>query len=185
MPDEHDNEISLKEYLNEKLARLDDKLARLDEQIESNRAQIAQQRVEDKNALEVRLLEHQGAHDREHSTAEKNAEKDEKKLDTRLLGMNEIREQLNNQAATFARLDYVDAKVTGLAEKLEQAISNLEGRREQAVTVLTARLDTVEKTLVSIAGNTGGARQTIAYIFAGLGAVATIVSLFIFFSGGR
>lgn len=168
------NEVSLKEYVNEKLARQDDRVIRLERLVESGFSARDQQRIEDKQTLEIRLSEHQAAHDREHSTAEKNAEKDEKKLDSRLLTMNEIREQLNSQAATFARQDWVEAKVTGLAERTENADKNL-----------ISRLDAIDKTLAAMAGRSGGSMQTVGFIFAGLGALSTIVGLVLIFSGNR
>jgi len=153
--------ISLREYLEGKIDAL------------------AQQRVEDKAALEVRLSEHQAAHDREHATQEKNDIKDEAKLEIRLAGMNEIREQLNMQAATFVRADNVDNRFTALQERMEQGDKNLGGRMDTII----GRLDAVDKTLASTSGRSGGSAATVSYIVMGIGALATIISIFFLLSG--
>lgn len=179
--------VGLREYFNEKLAQMervvDEKAHRLERALETEFARLAKQRVEDKITLDVRLGEHQASHDREHVTAQQNAEKDEKKLDTRLLTMNEIREQLNQQAATFARTEYVDARFTSFIERMEAADRNNESRREADTKTIVARLDSIEKHQVQGVGRSGGSAQAIAYVVLALTVVGMLVNLFLNLGG--
>lgn len=170
--------VSLREYFNEKL----DILAKA---LEMELARLARQRIEDRAAADVRIAEHSASHDREHLAAQQNAEKDEKKLDTRLLTMNEIREQLNTQAATFARTEYVDARFTSFIERMEAADRNNEARREADTKTVVARLDAIEKTQHQAAGRSGGSASTITYVVLAISVASMLISIFLTLAGSR
>lgn len=183
-------------HLRERIDRFEKQVADLIARLEAQRIEdkaynasevtrIEQQRLEDRQMLNVRLAEHQAAHDREHTTANINAEKDEKKLDSRLMQMNEFRGSLTDLSATMATRQYVDARFDALIGSLAQLEKNLLERAENNSKSFDTRLRNVEATQIQLAGKTSGGKETVAYIFAGLGALATVVSLFLLFSGGR
>lgn len=189
-------EISWEVYLRERMDRHEKQVADLIKRLEEQRIEdkaynasevirIEKQRLEDRGTLNVRLGEHQAAHDREHQTATVNAEKDEKKLDNRLMTMNEFRGSLTDLSSTMATRQYVDTRFDSVIGRIEQVEKNLLERLENVVKTLDVRLRNVEATQIQLAGKSVGGKETVAYIFAGLGALATIVSLFLLFSGGQ
>lgn len=160
---DQDQRITLREYIDSQLTAIHRDLERVVASIEAQRQDHQLEHVKDANSNEVRMKEHQGSHDREHSMRDLRDKENDEKLNIRLQGMNEIREQLNTQAATFMRQESADAKFTAMADR----IANMEKWRAQ------------------VEGRGGGASQTIVWIFAGLSALATVVGLVAIFGGGR
>lgn len=210
--DQHSDHITLRDHLADKLAAMeshaDQEISRVEKQIgtefkrseaqrvEDNRhteiefARIALQRIEDRNAMEVRMKEHQASHDREHAAASMNAEKDEKKLDNRLMAMNEFRQALTDLSAQMATRQYVDTRFDSMIEKLEtlgKSIliqqDNLAKSLGDRVTTNYDRINEQEKRLQRAEGASAGTRSTVTWIVTGLSAAAIVVSLFTFFAG--
>lgn len=135
-------------------------------------------------ANEVRMKEHQHAHDIQHTMREDQLKEREARLDIRLAGMNEIREQLNDQARTFMRTETAMAKFSALEdrlstiEKIQAARAGLEGKADG----LDTRLDIVEKEMVAQRGQRGGASATLSYIMMAIGAVLSLLALYSFFA---
>jgi peptidoglycan hydrolase CwlO-like protein len=118
-------------------------------------------------AMETRLKEHQASHDREHEMREEQAREREKRLDIRLAGMNEIREQLNDQARTFMRTETATAKIEAL---------------DKSIDALSERINSLDKLLAAQAGQRGGSAATISYIMMAIGAALSILALYSFFA---
>lgn len=90
--------------------------------------------------LEMARL-HAEAHKREHYHGDVAVQKAYETMDKRLEGMNEFRDQLRDQAATFARRDYVDTVIAGVTATLEaRSKSNSD------------RIDTLERKEANLAG---------------------------------
>lgn len=210
--DTHSDHITLRDHLADKLASMENRttseIARVERQIEiefkrsegqrveDNQhtevefGRIALQRIEDRDAMEVRMKEHQASHDREHATAAVNAEKDEKKLDNRLSGMNEFRQALTDLSAQMATRQYVDARFDSMIEKLETLGKTIFVSQENLSKSLTGqitnnydRINDQEKRLQRAEGSSAGTRSAVTWIVTGLSAAAIIVSLFSFFAG--
>lgn len=173
-----EQEVSLREYL-------DDRMRRLEQYVDTEFSRRDVRRIEDRVQMDVRLAEHQASHDREHAAAKDNAEKDEKKLDIRLEGMNEVRKTLSDLSATMATRQYVDARFDAVLGKIDQAEKNAESRREAETKAITARQDAVDKTLAQQAGRTGGTAQTIAFLALAITVLGNILAIYFALSGGQ
>lgn len=132
------NQISLKEYIEALLAE--------------------HMRVHERHdaGLEVRLQEHQASHDREHEQTEKAILKSEQAVEKRFESVNEFRNQLKDQAATFARIETLDA--------VKERVFNL------------------EKAAAAHVGTKAGAGDTVRWIFAALSAALVVVTLVTLFT---
>jgi hypothetical protein len=169
-----ENDVTLKEHVRYRLDRIDERFA-----------DVARQRIEDRQLNDTRVLEHQAAHDREHQAAQKVAEKDDARLDLRFAQVNEFRGSLSDLSATMATRQYVDSRFESMMQRMEQADKNASERAVAVASSMETRIGGLERTLNLLAGKATGGKETIAYIFAGLGALATVVSLFLLFSGAR
>lgn len=160
---DQDQRITLREYIDSQLTALHRDLERVVASIEAQRQDHQLEHVKDANSNEVRMKEHQGSHDREHSMRDLRDKENDEKLNIRLLGMNEIREQLNVQATTFMRAESADAKFSAQSERL----ANLEKWRAQ------------------VEGRGGGSSQTITWIVTGISVAGALLAIFFALSGGR
>lgn len=95
---------------------------------------------------------HEVAHTREHELTEINRKETKTELKEKLLDMNEFRNQLKDQAATFVQGETVRAWIAVVAD----------------------RLDKVEDTLQLMRGERGGVDSTIKWIIAGVGLLSSL-----------
>ena len=157
----------------------------LKEAFEMYRAEHRREHERDSAAMEVRLKEHQHAHDREHQMREEAGREREARLDLRLATMNEIRQQLNDQASTFMRGETAYAKFTAIEDRMS-GIERIQASRsglESKVEGIDTRLDIVEKAMAAQAGQRGGSAAAISYIALAIGALAGLIGLFTYFAG--
>ena len=111
-------------------------------------------------------------------TAQKEAvSKAEAAQDLRLEGMNEFRDQLRSQAATFMSKDEADARFTGVADRIESMTSTLTGKIETNTAAITAGLASLENRVNLSTGTSTGRREFWGYILGALGGVAIIISI--------
>jgi len=110
--------------------------------------------------------EHQAAHDREHRQAEVTAQADARKLDTRLEGMNQFREELTRLSATFPPSTVVDQRFVALQERMDVTVTALERRYEADLKAQAIRIADLELSRANSAGR--------AAAFAALGGLAGI-----------
>lgn len=157
-----DQRITLREYIDSQFLAIQRELARITANIETRHQEHQGEHAKDANANEVRMKEHQASHDREHSMRDLRDKENDEKLNIRLKGMNEIREQLNMQAATFMRIDAAEAKFTAMGD----------------------RIANIEKWRAATEGRGGGASSTIGYIALAISMAIGLITLFVFFSGG-
>jgi hypothetical protein len=96
-----------------------------------DRAALAEALSRTERAIELALVSHRREHEIERQALQKSDEAHE----LRHAQMNEVREQLDTQAGTFARQDVLTATINGIERRLaeitrEQATYREEGRRE-------------------------------------------------------
>lgn len=96
---------------------------------------VLQERVK---ALEARLTEHQRIQAREMEADQKSVERTRQEMERRLSEMNEFRAQLSTERSAYVTRDILDARLSGLLERIEQnpvanrgKIELLQGRVEQ------------------------------------------------------
>lgn len=184
------------------------------EAIDALAALVAAQRMEDAHAVEIALsvvkeaaLLHAAAHSEQHAAhlqiheVEKEAViKATEQMDRRLEGMNEFRNTLRDQAATFVSRDLYDAKHEDLRKGLEIQIANLESRLgllisrldvttgvqqganvERRLQNISAQLEGNSREIIKSGGQRQGASATIGYFIAAatllLAATGVIVSI--------
>lgn len=78
------------------------------------------------------------AHEREHMLLEQAEIERSKRLDLRLEQMNEIRAQLTDQADTFARQDNVEGRFKAFSDQLEAMEINMDSKRDTLVNRVSA-----------------------------------------------
>jgi len=66
-------------------------------------------------------------------------------MNRRLDGMNEFREQLNNQAKTFMTKPEYESKHEGLIERVETCVDSLNGKMDNKDRELSKRIDALAK----------------------------------------
>lgn len=122
---------------------------------------------------------HALAHIDQHRADEKAIGKATEQLNQRLEGMNEFRDQLREQATTFMRIDtYTQAHIT-LENRVEALGDSLEAKIDALTAHNTERIAVLEKAQFTLAGRQGGASQTIIWIFGGLAALSTTLTIII------
>ncbi len=96
---------------------------------------VLQERVK---ALEARLSEHQRIQGREQEADQKSVERTRQEMERRLSEMNEFRAQLSQERTAYVTRDMLDARLSGIGERIEQnpranvaRIDLLQGRVEQ------------------------------------------------------
>lgn len=109
-----------------------------------------------KNALDT--------HAAQHMMEDKAVDLAQQAMDKRLDGMNEFRDQLRDQASTFVRRDQLEAFIA---------------QYERAHTEVVMLIATEREERRANEGRDRGTSGTIGWIFAGLGALATILSIVI------
>jgi len=112
--------------------------------------------------LERLTAQEREAHQQTHVTEQRAIEIAKEGQDARLLSMNEFRDQLREQAATFPSRDYVDT----LARPLQERLALLEQHANDSITrpVLDARVGPLE----IARANQVGSERTLAMVYAAL-----------------
>ena len=102
--------------------------------------------------IESLLNERGRAHPREHELLERSGQDTKQKLDNRMVGMNLFREQLREQAATFARADTIQGKIDAMAERMEKLEGALLSRMEANANESNRRLTVLERAGANLEG---------------------------------
>ena len=102
--------------------------------------------------IESLLNERVRAHEREHELLERSVKDTKDNLDSRLEGMNLFREQLREQAATFARADTIQGKIDAMAERMEKLEGALLSRMEANANESNRRLTVLERAGANLEG---------------------------------
>ena len=100
-------------------------------------------------------------------SAEKAVVKAESASEKRFDAVNEFRQQLGDQAASFASRNEVEIKIKSIVERIEQETQRT-----------TERLAEINKRLDQTQGKAGGVSAAILYVFLIVAALGTIVSIF-------
>lgn len=129
-------DIPLREHLERLIA---DERARSDDQYKELR------RLIDSLVASSQQLDraHSEAHTREHVMNDQAIVKAYETMEKRLESMNEFRDQLRDQAATFVRREVLDTAMTGLTQRIEKSedvFENRIARLELANANMTGRL---------------------------------------------
>jgi hypothetical protein len=103
-------------------------------------------------------------------SAEKAVVKAESASEKRFDAVNEFRQQLGDQAATFASRTEVEVKIEAIVERLEA-----EAKRTNE------RLGEINKRLDLTQGKSSGLNAGLLYLFSGIAAIGTVVSLLVIF----
>jgi hypothetical protein len=103
-------------------------------------------------------------------SAEKAVAKAETAADKRFDAMNEFRAQLGDQATTFASRTEVEVKIESIVERLEAEAK----RTNERLAEINKRLDLTQ-------GKATGLNAGLLYLFSGVAAIGTIVSLLVIF----
>ena len=102
--------------------------------------------------IESLLNERVRAHEREHELLERSVKDTKDNLDSRLESMNLFREQLREQAATFARADTIQGKIDAMAERMEKLEGALLSRIEANANESNRRLTVLERAGANLEG---------------------------------
>jgi len=106
-------------------------------------------------------------------SAEKAVVKAESASEKRFDAVNEFRQQLGDQAASFASRNEVEIKIKSIVERIEQETQRT-----------TERLAEINKRLDQTQGKAGGISATMLYVFMIVAALGTVVSLWVALNGG-
>lgn len=120
------------------------------------------------------------AHQHEHVLTEDALKKAATHIDQRLAAMNEFREQLRDQAATFVRRELMDAEFKALAARLETAITGVEQLVSQRAQSNADRITVLEQNQAQAAGRDKGIGTSWAVVLAVVGLVGGLIGIVVF-----
>lgn len=163
---------------------------------------IERQNEKDMAAVDVRFRDsqeshqrehvgHAQSHDNEHRLTNLALEKAEDGVNQQVAGvLSKIEDQGRSLNERVSRVEQVQASRSGLEatvmgidtrlDTLEKVAAAAAGMSTE-VAGLATRISSIENLMSAQAGKAGGSEKTIGYILAGLGALATVVSLLVIF----
>lgn len=175
--------------------------AELDGHKEATRLQVEAlyRLIEEKDR---RYTERWSSHDKEHAALAQVLTEWKAALTDRLEAMNALRDQLNDWARSFLRIDIASERFKTLEAGLSQAAATLatfteslrvtlDSKVTQTATTLAAVTESVKATMdarikvletwqAANVGRSGGSAATISYIFAGLGALGALIGIIVY-----
>jgi len=121
---------------------------------------------------------HEKAHEREHAATEQAIKTATVSLDRRLDQMNEFRNALTEQAATFVRRETLDAFITERRHALEVVGDEMDKRYDE----LRQLIGTEREERRANEGVKRGMSQTTGIIVGAIGVAATLISILVIFA---
>jgi hypothetical protein len=134
--------ISLKQYLEEKIATLE---TRLNEKFADSADAVRTAYL----AIQENTKTHADAHAREHQASKDATAKAEEVLDIRLASANRYQEQITEQAKSFARQDSLQSET----KRLETLIGRIDDETNGQFESNASRISTLERSMISIQGS--------------------------------